>query len=90
LLARALPQVDLFLPSFDETLFLLARQQFDRLEAEVNAWIRKTGAKVVSVTGNIAPQSGGGNDGSGAAGLTQSSFATSDVLLLVVYEAPNA
>ena len=71
-------------------LFKGVENQIDRLEAEVNAWIRKTGAKVVSVTGNLAPQSGGGNAGSGAAGLTQSDFATSDVLLLVVYEAPNA
>ncbi|MFB3880738.1 MAG: carbohydrate kinase family protein [Armatimonadota bacterium] len=32
ILARALPYVDLFLPSFDETLFMLDRPRFDQLE----------------------------------------------------------
>jgi hypothetical protein len=69
-------------------LFKGVENQIDRLEAEVNAWIRKTGAKVVSVTGNVAPQTVAGEGKS--AGLTQSDFATSDVLLVVLYEAPNA
>jgi sugar/nucleoside kinase (ribokinase family) len=33
-LARALPHVDIFLPSFDETLFMLDRQRFDGLQEE--------------------------------------------------------
>jgi len=32
ILARALPHVDVFLPSFDETLFMLDRSRFDELE----------------------------------------------------------
>ncbi len=31
ILARALPHVDLFLPSFDETLFMLDRRRFDEM-----------------------------------------------------------
>lgn len=60
------------------------------LEAEVNTWIAESGAKVVSITGNIAPQSvlpskesssnlaGGGTHGR--------RFAPSDILVLVQYE----
>jgi sugar/nucleoside kinase (ribokinase family) len=36
LLARVLPHVDVFLPSFDETLFMLDRPRFDRLEQETS------------------------------------------------------
>ena len=36
-LARALPYVDVFLPSLDETLFMLDRERFERMGAEVNA-----------------------------------------------------
>ena len=37
ILARTLPHVDLFLPSVEELLFMLRREQFDRLTAEVGA-----------------------------------------------------
>ena len=54
------------------------------LENEVNAWIRESGARVVSVTGNIAPQSEA--SGPSATGLGQGRFVSSDVLLIVLYE----
>lgn len=41
ILAKALPQVDLFLPSFDETLYMLDRKRFDQAQragGDVNAW----------------------------------------------------
>jgi sugar/nucleoside kinase (ribokinase family) len=37
ILARTLPHVDLFLPSVEELLFMLRRQRFDQLTAEVGA-----------------------------------------------------
>ena len=53
------------------------------LEKEVNHWIRQAGARIISITGNIAPQS----ESSGASGsLGGSHFASSDVLLIVLYE----
>ena len=70
-------------------LFKNVENQITELEAQVNEWIRETGAKVISISGNIAPQSGGGaggGEGKGI-GLTQSQFAASDILLIVVYEA---
>lgn len=37
ILARTLPYVDIFLPSFDEVLYMLDRERFDRLEATPGA-----------------------------------------------------
>ena len=54
------------------------------LENDVNGWIRQSGAKVVAVTGNIAPQS---QPAAAAAGnLGRGAFASSDVVLIVLYE----
>ena len=52
------------------------------LEKEVNAWIRQSGAQVVSITGNIAPQS----EASTSGGSLGSGFAPSDVVLIILYE----
>ncbi len=53
------------------------------LEKEINAWISESGARIVSLTGNIAPQS----DPSGAGGgLSNSTFPPSDVIVIVLYE----
>jgi hypothetical protein len=54
------------------------------LESEVNAWIRQSGVRVVSITGNIAPQSEAPKSG----GSLGNSFAPSDVILIVLYETP--
>jgi hypothetical protein len=54
------------------------------LEAEVNAWIRERGARIVSITGNIAPQSNTPQSkGSGALGTV---YPPSDVVIIVLYE----
>ena len=50
------------------------------LENEINEWIKSSNAKVLSITGNIAPQS------QGTTGI-QGTFSASDVLLVVLYEA---
>jgi hypothetical protein len=55
------------------------------LEKEVNTWLRASGAKVLAITGNIAPQSESSASKSGALGGGH--FAASDVLLVVLYEA---
>ena len=54
------------------------------LEKEVNEWIRQSGARIVSITGNIAPQSE--SPGSTARGIGQSCYPPSDVVLVVLYE----
>jgi len=49
------------------------------LERQINRWIRKSGARVLSISGNIAAQS---SSGSGP----MNSFAASDVLIIVHVE----
>ncbi|MEX0703716.1 MAG: hypothetical protein WD069_16585 [Planctomycetales bacterium] len=56
------------------------------LEAEVNDWLAETGARVIHIFGNIAPQSQGAIQSSG---LSNSVFAPSDILLVVLYETPS-
>ena len=59
-------------------LFKSIESELRSLEDEMNAWIEESGARVISVTGNIAPQTGN----------TQQvgSFSASDVLIVVMYE----
>ena len=58
------------------------------LEDAANGWLRETGANVVGMSGNIAPQSA--KPGSTSSGLGQSPFAASDVVLFLLYETPSA
>ncbi|MCP4890755.1 MAG: hypothetical protein ACPGLY_24640 [Rubripirellula sp.] len=48
-------------------------------EKQINRWMRKSGARVLSITGNIASQSNSG-------GGPMNSFAASDILIIVHYE----
>lgn len=50
----------------------------DRLEQDINQWIEQSGAELVSVTGNIAPQS--------QVSYPNKKPDPSDVLVIVVYE----
>jgi hypothetical protein len=54
------------------------------LEAEVNTWLVESEARVVSMFGNIAPQSESAEDE--ARGLSKSDFPPSDVLLVILFE----
>ena len=59
-------------------LFKSIETELRSLEDEMNSWIRETGARVISVTGNIAPQTGNAQP--------VGSFSASDVLIIVLYE----
>ena len=64
-------------------IFKNVENNLGELEQDVNTWISQSGARVISVTGNIAPQS----DPSGASGgLSNSAFPPSDVVIIVLYE----
>ena len=65
-------------------IFKGVESELDALEADVNRWIQETGARVVSITGNIAPQSE--LVGSKDTGSDQIRFFPSDVLLVILYE----
>ena len=65
-------------------LFKGVESELSVLEAEVNAWIRETGATVISITGNIAPQS---NLPDGKGGTTgRMLYPPSDIVVIVLYE----
>lgn len=63
-------------------LFKTIESELSNLEIEINEWINTSGARLISATGNIAPQSGAGSAPLG-------SFSASDVLIVVVYEEGN-
>ncbi len=69
-------------------LFKGVESEVSVLEAEVNAWIRESGATIISITGNVAPQSNL-PDGKGGA-IGRSLYPPSDVLLVVLYEPAEA
>jgi hypothetical protein len=60
-------------------LFKSIESELEDLQEDVNAWIKESGARVISVTGNIAPQTPHG-------GGPMNTFASSDVLVIVTYE----
>lgn len=71
-------------------LFVGREDHTGDLENEVNTWIAEQGVKVLSIAGNIAPQSvlptkdGGSN--LSASGTHTRRFAPSDILVIVTYE----
>ena len=65
-------------------IFKCVETEVTNLEREVNTWIKDSGATIMSITGNIAPQTTMQN--SKTAGLTKSSFSSSDVILVILFE----
>ena len=57
-------------------IFKGIESELNPLEDEINEWLEKSGHELISVTGNIAPQTG-------ATGM--SAFSSSDVFIIVVY-----
>lgn len=54
------------------------------LEKQVNSWLAESGARVLQITGNIAPQSRTTDLKAGS--ISASPFVPSDILLIVLYE----
>jgi hypothetical protein len=69
-------------------IFKTVETDLPNLEKQINEWVRETGVQILSITGNVAPQSGGTERK--ATTLGTSHFAASDVLLIVLYETPSA
>ena len=56
-------------------IFKSIESEITTLEEEINSWMKEHAAEIISVTGNLAPQTSGGHG-----------FSASDILLVVVYE----
>lgn len=71
-------------------LFVGREDHTGDLESEVNAWIADSGATILSIAGNIAPQSVMPTKDAGsnlsATGTHTRRFAPSDILVIVTYE----
>jgi hypothetical protein len=61
-------------------IFKTIESELWNVEKEINSWAQESGAQIVSVTGNIAPQTGG---------PASHGFASSDILIIVLYEPGN-
>lgn len=61
-------------------IFKSVDTELSDLESQVNRWIRKHRVRVISITGNLTGQHGGGGGG------PLSSFAAGDVMIIVHYE----
>ena len=57
----------------------------DHLEEEINQWLSSSGARIINIIGNIAPQSTASAPEQKAT-LSRGNFAPSDVLVIVLYE----
>lgn len=68
-------------------IFKGVESELELLEKTVNDWIRDTSANVLTVAGNIAPQS----ESLGSSGRTSSNmrYAPSDVILIITYAASD-
>lgn len=71
-------------------LFKGIESEIDVLERDINRWLSESGAKVINVFGNIAPQTlrpgNGGAGGSLGGPQGGRAFGASDIFLAVVYE----
>jgi hypothetical protein len=65
-------------------IFKGIESELSSLEREVNEWLVESGARVVQIFGNLAPQSIPPT--AKGAGLSNSEFAPSDALIVVLYE----
>ena len=64
-------------------IFKNVENNLSELEKEINGWIAQSGARIVSLTGNIAPQS---DPTVAGGGLSNSTFPPSDVVVIILYE----
>ena len=60
-------------------IFKSVDSELPDMERQINRWMRKSGARVLSITGNLAKQSSGGQG-------PMSSFAAGDIMVIVLYE----
>jgi hypothetical protein len=60
-------------------IFKSVDTELPEMERQINRWMRKSGARVLSITGNLASQL---SDSGGPL----NSFAASDILVIVLYE----
>lgn len=66
-------------------IFKSIETEVAHLEEEINDWIEESGARIVSMEGNIAPQT---INAPSAGTLQTGRYSPSDVLVMFLYELP--
>jgi hypothetical protein len=66
-------------------IFVDIESNVEGLEERVNAWLKESRANIIDIFGNIAPQTVA--SGSQGTALAQRKFSSSDIFMVVVYEA---
>ena len=61
-------------------IFMSVESESTEMERDINTWIENTGAKVISIQGNIAPQT------PAAGAMMRDTFGTSDLFVIILYE----
>lgn len=61
-------------------LFKFVDTEIAEMERQINRWMRKSGARVLAVNGNLAPQP------QASSGGPLNTFAGSDILVIIHYE----
>ena len=60
-------------------IFKSVDTEMPEMERQINRWMRKSGARVLNITGNISHGNGGGTG-------PLNTFAASDIMVIVLYE----
>ena len=61
-------------------IFKFVDSELAESERQINRWMRKSGAKILAVNGNLAPQPSAGS------GVPMNTFAGSDIMVIIHYE----
>ena len=65
-------------------IFKALEHDLTALETRINEWLRESGARVLQISGNIAPQTE--HPRNEAASFTKAVYPCSDVVVFVLYE----
>ncbi|TWU01238.1 hypothetical protein [Stieleria varia] len=60
-------------------IFKSVDTEIPEMEKQMNRWIRKTGVRILSITGNLTSQNA-------PTGGAMNSFAAGDVMVIILYE----
>lgn len=67
-------------------IFKAIESEIVALESDINEWLAESGARVISISGNIAPQSPHAGEGTPGSSIRSTPWAPSDVIVIVHYE----
>jgi hypothetical protein len=62
-------------------IFLSVESEYTEMERDINHWIESEHPKIISIQGNIAPQT------PSSGGMIKDTFGSSDLFVIVLYEA---